>query len=719
MLHKKILSLLCAALMLFSLPFAQAEEADATGASFASFVKRSDTMYYRGSGAVMRGFVKGADVSSAQLELSYVMTSAPYIVLGQLTTWEVTVTGGQGPYLVQAILAYQNDLDMDEFADPWQTLDSFTLDSSSFEYTFENEGRYFWEFRIFDENGQYLSYQSEDFSIKTRIYEGYTPEDETDEETVVGKVNSIVSELITEDMSDYTRALKLHDWLIYNANYDTTYTNYDASGVLLKGTGVCDSYGRAYLMLCTAAGVECIYISGIAGDDPDQSNWENHGWNMVKLNGSWYHVDCTWDDPVTQSGNGGAENHKYFCVDDETLAKDHRWNRPDDIFDNGGFIAPEANGGEFSETDEADPVYHFTFSSYEDFSSGIDKLAAAGYFYATTKVKYVGDAASKPSWATWQEWCVTKGQALANAGLISGKMGMSYDGVDLYSVSFPWKDFSKYIRIDETSVFLSIGETVTIYASDYYPQANRFTWKSSDTRVAKVSGGYSSDKGPYVKITAVSDGEATITASVSGGESDRLTVTVLPALTPDFDLGLTEADEGVTLAWAAIPGATEYRIMRILNGKETQLGTTCGTEYFLTDAQLSSNVNQQLYIVGLRIVGDKTVASYTSNPLTYGKDIPTLTYAATLPAAVTAIDAEAFYGDVSLTSFKVPAKVTTIGDRAFSGCTSLTVICIPQSVTSIGADAFASCPLEYAEVVKGSYAAQWLAENCPDVQLVY
>ena len=62
---------------------------------------------------------------------------------------------------------------------------------------------------------------------------------------VINKVNELVSSLVTEETSAYKRAKVMHDWLINNANYDYTYTNYEPDGVLLKGTGVCQSYALA------------------------------------------------------------------------------------------------------------------------------------------------------------------------------------------------------------------------------------------------------------------------------------------------------------------------------------------------------------------------------------------------------------------------------------------------------------------------------------------
>ena len=126
------------------------------------------------------------------------------------------------------------------------------------------------------------------------------------------KADWVIKNYITSDMSDREKAKRLHNWLIYNAHYDYTFSNYNADGVLVKGFGVCDSYSRAYSLLLTRVGIENKRLTGKCGT-------EGHAWNLVKIDGQWYHVDCTWDDP-NDSGEAsvsGWEGYDYFLVGDD------------------------------------------------------------------------------------------------------------------------------------------------------------------------------------------------------------------------------------------------------------------------------------------------------------------------------------------------------------------------------------------------------------------
>ena len=113
---------------------------------------------------------------------------------------------------------------------------------------------------------------------------------------------------------DWHTALNLHDWLTHNAYYDHDLEYYGAD-IMFRGYGVCDSYSKAYKMLCLAAGID---------NDRVTSNQLWHAWNAIKLSGEWYQVDVTWDDPGSATVPvSGLEGYDYFCLNDELMDFDH------------------------------------------------------------------------------------------------------------------------------------------------------------------------------------------------------------------------------------------------------------------------------------------------------------------------------------------------------------------------------------------------------------
>ncbi len=129
------------------------------------------------------------------------------------------------------------------------------------------------------------------------------------------KVDNIISNTITENMTDIEKALKLHDYLVLNTIYDTDGSiedyngGYSAYDVIVKNNGVCKGYAQAYKYLLEKAGIRSQVV--ISEDMV-------HGWNLVNIDDNWYHVDVTWDDPVPDTP--GRVNHSYFMLSDEAIS---------------------------------------------------------------------------------------------------------------------------------------------------------------------------------------------------------------------------------------------------------------------------------------------------------------------------------------------------------------------------------------------------------------
>ena len=122
--------------------------------------------------------------------------------------------------------------------------------------------------------------------------------------------------------SDYEKELYLHDALIKKVTY--TYSKLEEQNgytTLVEGKGVCAGYAFALQYLLMRAGIQSYYVVGYAG--------ENHAWNLAKIDGEWYYVDATWDDPVYNgSDDPYSPYHSYFNITTAMLQEDHT---PSDI----------------------------------------------------------------------------------------------------------------------------------------------------------------------------------------------------------------------------------------------------------------------------------------------------------------------------------------------------------------------------------------------------
>lgn len=124
---------------------------------------------------------------------------------------------------------------------------------------------------------------------------------------------------ITDDMPRSEREKLIHDRIVQNASYDTTYKTEharDLLGVLSFGTGVCESYARALQFLLHRAGIRSALVTGVA------NNGEYHMWNTVELDDGWYQVDATWDDPVFNVSLPDYVTYAYYNITTAQLLLD-------------------------------------------------------------------------------------------------------------------------------------------------------------------------------------------------------------------------------------------------------------------------------------------------------------------------------------------------------------------------------------------------------------
>lgn len=118
-----------------------------------------------------------------------------------------------------------------------------------------------------------------------------------------------IAALADPGFTDLEYALFFHDYLVKNYSYDNSLNVFNVYNMIKTGTGVCQAYSYAYAMLLMEVGVEVSWATS-----PEM----NHLWNLVKVDGEWYHVDATWDDPNGRSA--GSVIHSYFLKSDRAIS---------------------------------------------------------------------------------------------------------------------------------------------------------------------------------------------------------------------------------------------------------------------------------------------------------------------------------------------------------------------------------------------------------------
>lgn len=121
--------------------------------------------------------------------------------------------------------------------------------------------------------------------------------------------------------SEWEKERYLHDAIVFNCDYEAGSANEsNPYGALVEKKATCEGYARAIKLLMDKAELECYVMSGMAVNR--NANQENHMWNIVRIDGAYYHLDPTWDDPVGQDGEDG-QHYLYFNLSDAEIAKTH------------------------------------------------------------------------------------------------------------------------------------------------------------------------------------------------------------------------------------------------------------------------------------------------------------------------------------------------------------------------------------------------------------
>lgn len=137
------------------------------------------------------------------------------------------------------------------------------------------------------------------------------------------KVDEILKKQINNSMSTEDKIKAIHDYIINTTKYDVSrnndgtspYHSYTAYGPLLEGYATCNGYTDAMALFLIKLNIPNFKV---AMTPEDNENVDGHVWNAVYLNNNWYHLDLTWDDPVSNDGKDYLQ-HKYFLITTKEL----------------------------------------------------------------------------------------------------------------------------------------------------------------------------------------------------------------------------------------------------------------------------------------------------------------------------------------------------------------------------------------------------------------
>jgi hypothetical protein len=122
------------------------------------------------------------------------------------------------------------------------------------------------------------------------------------------------------EQKEWDKLIYIHDFICTSVQYDKLKKAYshEIIGPLGQGVGVCEGIAKAVKSLCDALGIWCIVA--ICDNNPEKGIKYRHTWNIVKIGGTYYHLDVTFDNSL---GQNDAIRYDYFMLSDKQFFRDH------------------------------------------------------------------------------------------------------------------------------------------------------------------------------------------------------------------------------------------------------------------------------------------------------------------------------------------------------------------------------------------------------------
>ena len=202
-------------------------------------------------------------------------------------------------------------------------------------------------------NGDYFPvYTGENLKYVSSVKLNYIM-DKTTYESALSELKAFFDELKknTDGKTDLEKEKYVYDLIFNNCIYnDTNELSGSVYSTLISHFGRCEGFCKSFMWCMRELGVETLSVSGPQNWDPG-SAYADHSWNIINLNGTYYHVDITIDNVQGNTDGHNPPNYGFFNVNDAAISGSRTIN---EVYTDLG--VPECNSMELN--------YHIMNDSY-------------------------------------------------------------------------------------------------------------------------------------------------------------------------------------------------------------------------------------------------------------------------------------------------------------------------------------------------------------------
>ncbi len=120
----------------------------------------------------------------------------------------------------------------------------------------------------------------------------------------------------------YEAVKGVYEYFIRNCTYDELNLDQTLCAVMIGKSGVCASFSKAFQLMMQCLGIPCTVVLGrLTQSEGVLGTTLGHEWNLVQLDGKWYHVDVT--SGLALSEDDDMLDYRYLCASTEEILKTH------------------------------------------------------------------------------------------------------------------------------------------------------------------------------------------------------------------------------------------------------------------------------------------------------------------------------------------------------------------------------------------------------------
>ncbi len=381
----------------------------------------------------------------------------------------------------------------------------------------------------------------------------------------IENMDFMADEQLTGSQKDYLKAVAVHDLICARIEYayneagdpEPAKWAHSIGGVMTGEGAVCEGFEKAFNYMLNLLGVDNIYI---VGDATTSSGWGGHAWNAVGIEGSYFYVDCTWDD----NGQPEDENnlgwyYYYFGLEADAFTSTHR------------AYTPKNTGLAWMYTlpDFAKDGAHFFYKFVNAFSNAVLDSDSAQELVSRAVTSQHGN---------YLQVFVTSQSSVSSMGSAINKLcnvSPSYYQMPTGYLFFVWNpnatNPAAEISVKAEKHAIEIGESIVITAETSPEDSDdSIMWtveNDSSVSEAAVNSAIVTvvRNGKTLTVKGLVDGTVTITATAAtGGCKDSIEIKVGTGVwVPQYRIfaGGTKAEKSVTILPAQIK-ATSWKDAR-------------------------------------------------------------------------------------------------------------------------------------------------------------